>query len=190
MTSYEDALLSDLSKLKALAHPLRQRILGSLRVDGPATSTTLARGLGTDTGQTSFHLRRLARDNLVIDAPEMGKGGERWWKTNSGSTTWDPSVLLRDAATESVLVGFEEAAVEVWTQALRDFMQSRREWSPEWVDAASSADYQIRLRATDLVKLVTEVRNAVQRYDLGSAAPADAELVTVQLQAFPRRRRP
>ncbi|MGB0191497.1 MAG: helix-turn-helix domain-containing protein, partial [Nocardioides sp.] len=44
-------------QLKALTHPVRVRMLGMLRIDGPATSTTLAQRLGLNTGATSYHLR-------------------------------------------------------------------------------------------------------------------------------------
>jgi DNA-binding transcriptional ArsR family regulator len=189
MTDPGELRLSDVSTMKALAHPLRLRILGSLRQDGPATSATLARSLGADTGRTSFHLRQLAKAGLVQDLPEMGKGRERWWKASSEPITWDPLALLQDAGTESALLGFEEAAVRTWMGALGEYVRTRREWSAAWNDAASSADYQIRLRPADLKHLLTELRDAIQRHDLGSAAPPGAAPVTVQLHAFPRRLR-
>jgi DNA-binding transcriptional ArsR family regulator len=80
-------LLTETETLRAMAHPLRMRILGSLRADGPATSTILARRLGTDSGQTSHHLRLLGRYGFVVDAPELGRGPrgrERWWKAGPG----------------------------------------------------------------------------------------------------------
>ncbi|MGH7691207.1 MAG: helix-turn-helix domain-containing protein [Candidatus Dormibacteria bacterium] len=181
--------LSDVATLKALAHPLRLRILGSLRIDGPATATMLARALSTDTGQTSFHLRKLAEAALVEDATELGKGRERWWRASAGATHWDPVALLRDPESESVLLGFEDAALHVWADSLRHFIDTRREWSEEWINAASSADYQIRLTPAGLTQLVGELHDAVERAELGSSAPASAELVTIQVHAFPRRRR-
>ncbi|WP_428995029.1 helix-turn-helix domain-containing protein [Kribbella qitaiheensis] len=39
---------------------MRNRMLGLLRVHGPATATTLAERLGVNTGATSYHLRQLA----------------------------------------------------------------------------------------------------------------------------------
>src|SRR5215218_1657224 len=38
--------------LRALAHPMRNRMLGILRAYGPATATTLAARLGVNTGAT------------------------------------------------------------------------------------------------------------------------------------------
>ena len=46
-------------EVRALAHPLRLRMLESL-ADAPATASMLARELGESSGATSYHLRALA----------------------------------------------------------------------------------------------------------------------------------
>ncbi|WP_192900738.1 ArsR/SmtB family transcription factor [Microbacterium sp. RG1] len=51
----------DSRAVRALAHPLRSRILSRLRTHGPATATELASALGTNSGATSYHLRASAR---------------------------------------------------------------------------------------------------------------------------------
>ncbi|RII11302.1 Helix-turn-helix domain protein [Streptomyces sp. YIM 130001] len=66
--------------LKAMAHPLRLRILRHLGTRGPATSTTLAADLGENTGTLSYHLRMLERGGLIEDIPERSGGRERWWR--------------------------------------------------------------------------------------------------------------
>ena len=73
--------------LRVLAHPLRSRLLTALRMDGPATATALARSLGTNTGATSYHLRKLASVGLVAETDE-GRGRERWWRASTPSHEW------------------------------------------------------------------------------------------------------
>jgi DNA-binding transcriptional ArsR family regulator len=51
--------------LKALSHPLRVRLLATLRESGPATATELATLLDTDSASTSYHLRVLAQHGFV-----------------------------------------------------------------------------------------------------------------------------
>ena len=41
-------------QLRALTHPVRLRMLGMLRIDGPATATSLAERLGLNTGVTVY----------------------------------------------------------------------------------------------------------------------------------------
>lgn len=78
--------ISDPGSLKALAHPLRLKILRQLGVSGPATSTTLAAALGENTGTLSYHLRQLERGGFVEDDPEQARAGgrERWWRAVRG----------------------------------------------------------------------------------------------------------
>lgn len=66
--------------LKALASPLRRRILRHLAAHGPATSTTIGQALGQNTGTTSYHLRALAAAGFIADIPDRAKGRERWWR--------------------------------------------------------------------------------------------------------------
>jgi len=66
-------------EVKALAHPLRLRMLEVLRT-GSATATMLARELGESTGATSYHLRALEKAGFIEDDRERGSGRERWWK--------------------------------------------------------------------------------------------------------------
>lgn len=61
---------SDLATLKALAQPRRRRMLEHLTLHGPATSATLARALGLNTGSASYHLRELARYGFVEETTE------------------------------------------------------------------------------------------------------------------------
>ena len=65
-------VVPDASGLKALAHPVRLRILGLLRLDGPATASGLADRLGLNSGATSYHLRHLERHGFVLEDAALG----------------------------------------------------------------------------------------------------------------------
>ena len=66
----------DSHSLRALAHPLRLRLVGALRLHGPATATMLARRLDTNSGQTSYHLRQLAEARrLAREADRLSARG-------------------------------------------------------------------------------------------------------------------
>ena len=95
-TPVEPVELGDLAALRALAHPRRQRVLQHLALHGPATSATLARALGLNTGATSYHLRELARYGFVEEPGGTGTGHrERWrWPPCTGSALWRPSTCV------------------------------------------------------------------------------------------------
>ena len=74
-------------EVRALAHPLRLRMLEALS-NGPATASMLARDLGESSGATSYHLRALAASGIIVEDLDRRKGRERWWKR-------DPDEVLR-----------------------------------------------------------------------------------------------
>ena len=60
--------LTDPRALRAYAHPVRMRLMGLLRTEGPLTATRAADLLGESSGTCSFHLRQLAKYGLVEEA--------------------------------------------------------------------------------------------------------------------------
>lgn len=72
--------LNQRDELKALAHPLRQRMLYHLAFAGSASSTSLAHAFGESTGSTSYHLRQLERFGFIEEDRERARGRERWWR--------------------------------------------------------------------------------------------------------------
>src|SRR5919107_5857404 len=81
--------VTDPRALKALAHPLRGRLLASLRTDGPSTASRLAEQLGESSGSTSYHLRQLATYGFVEELTDEGNGRDRWWRARPRGTHFD-----------------------------------------------------------------------------------------------------
>src|SRR5688500_3139681 len=75
-----DRLVLGAETLRALTHPLRTRLLSSLRLHGPSTASQLAERLGVNSGATSYHLRQLADAGLVVEDAERGNARDRWWR--------------------------------------------------------------------------------------------------------------
>src|SRR3546814_3464440 len=68
----------DAGALRALAHPLRVQIFDILSQYGPQTASTLAAMTGESSGATSYHLRALARQDLIREVDGRGTARERW----------------------------------------------------------------------------------------------------------------
>ena len=83
----------DATSLRVLAHPLRSRLLSRLRTGGPATATDLAAALSTNSGATSYHLRKLESVGLVTDTGE-GEGKRRLWRASTDSHQFEPSAQV------------------------------------------------------------------------------------------------
>lgn len=95
--------------LRALAHPLRIRILDLLPSHGPLTASKLGEIVGESSGSTSYHLRQLAKHGLVREVEGRGTARERWWERTPGgfsiSTVGKDSPASRQTA-EAVNIEF------------------------------------------------------------------------------------
>lgn len=73
--------INDPETLKAVAHPLRQRIVLELAVQEHARAADLAKALGEPANSVSFHLRVLAKAGLIEEAPEFARDKrDRVWR--------------------------------------------------------------------------------------------------------------
>ena len=81
MTDGEAYRTHDPRVLRAIAHPVRVRILHELNATGPSRAADLAADLDIPANQASFHLRQLAKYGLVVEAPEEARDRrDRVWK--------------------------------------------------------------------------------------------------------------
>src|SRR5579872_2886079 len=102
--------LTDPRALRALAHPLRLKLVGVLRLHGPLTATRAGELLGESSASTSFHLRQLAKYGLVEEAGG-GHGRERPWRatklfTDIPEISRDPKVGAASALTRGVVAEY------------------------------------------------------------------------------------
>ena len=87
--------ITDAREMRALAHPLRLRLIGLLRIDGPATASALVTTVGVTPALAFYDLRQLGRYGFVVEDPELARDGrERWWRAAEARTSWDSAVFL------------------------------------------------------------------------------------------------
>src|SRR3569832_1809874 len=73
--------IQDPRVLRAIAHPMRQRVLGELSAAGHLRAADVAERLCIPAILASFHLRQLSMFGLVVPAPELARDGrDRVWK--------------------------------------------------------------------------------------------------------------
>jgi DNA-binding transcriptional ArsR family regulator len=175
----------DPQSMKVLAHPLRMRIVGSLRREGPATATILADRLGESSGLTSYHVRVLAGAGFVEDAPDQAvTGRERWWRAAHDMTSWRPTDAGEDPDSreaEQWLVSFAARQGMEW---LDEWLRRRPDADPAWRQASETNDYAIDLTPAELEELMGEL-NAVVRARMDRPPSPGAAPVRLLLAAFP-----
>ncbi|OZV78736.1 transcriptional regulator [Micromonospora echinospora] len=180
----------DHRQIRVLAHPLRIRLLGALRADGPATATSLAVALDTNTGATSYHLRQLAEVGLVAEEAGRGTARQRWWRAVHDTSSWYPSDYDDDPDARAALEWVQVEHVKWMTEQADRWLTERVTYSPQWRDAAGLSDAFLVIGPERLTALNQEISELVRRYREASAPDeADARPVHLVHAAFPAEER-
>jgi DNA-binding transcriptional ArsR family regulator len=179
--------LEDPEALRALAHPLRGKLLAALRLDGPATASMLAARYGESSGSTSYHLRMLARYGFVEDDPGREGGRERWWRAAHELTEWSPAAFLgAEPGQAEAMRQFMRRVVADYARWQARWIDELEDWSAEWQEASELSDLAMRLTPAQLEALKEELFATIRRYREAGADGDGAERVVVLLQAFPQ----
>ncbi|MFC9950986.1 ArsR/SmtB family transcription factor [Streptomyces prasinus] len=178
----------DARSLRGLAHPLRMQLLDTLRFGGPATASQLAAALGESSGATSYHLRQLAAHGFIEDAPEHGKGRERWWKAVHKGLSFDDALLTDtnpDVRGAADLYLHEVATTQ--TRDLSTWLGNRQSWPEEWNRSWDMSSATLRLTPELTRELVEKMHALVETYRDRAVDEDDADTarVRVQTRAFP-----
>lgn len=144
----------DAAALKALTHPLRIRLLGMLRQDGPATASELAVRTGESSASTSYHLRVLAKYAFVTEA-EHRDGRERRWQAVHSVTSWSNKAMSAAPGSRAWVSLSRRAQLEHLEASLArheaDIADGRL--GQEWVEPSGMSDLMPRLTPESLTEL-------------------------------------
>lgn len=183
--------LTDPRTLRGYAHPLRMRLLGLLRSEGPMTATQAAVRLDDNVPNCSFHLRQLAKYGLVERAPGADNR-ERPWRATAQYTSWDddsPDPAMKAAADQlnNVMLG-------IFMQRAQEYLAIRGDEPVEWRAAAGFGDALLHVTAAELGEFTEQVDALVARFDERLADPSkrppgSRPVLFVQM-ALPRTERP
>jgi len=153
--AFTTKVVDDLETLKAVSHPLRLKLLGRLRTEGPATASELGRALGESSGSTSYHLRQLERFGFVGDDDEQPSGRERRWKALQDGTSFPSALADLDGGREYV-----DAVRRRQEEYLRTGLEAWTEHRP----GIGQSDYNLRLDPDDLLALERDLHEVATRY--------------------------
>ncbi|MGW1712372.1 helix-turn-helix domain-containing protein [Streptomyces sp. NPDC002156] len=180
----------DAAALKALTHPLRIRLLGLLRQDGPATASELAVRTGESSASTSYHLRVLAKYAFVNEA-EHRDGRERRWQAVHSVTSWSNKAMEASPGSRAWLSLSRRAQIEHLEGSLvqheADIADGRL--AQEWVEPSGISDLMPRLTPESLTELWEVLDRKLEELiarDAGDPRAAQVVLLTAGLPLAPR----
>ncbi len=179
---------ADRGALRTLAHPLRSRLLAELRVHGEATGTDLAVALGTHTGATSYHLRRLAEVGLVEDTG-TGTGRRRVWRAAPV-----PEAAVALGWTEEEPLDEDDAQAADWLaqdylahfgERAQGWLQRRGAWDATWQRVCGLEDHTVQVTAEQATAMRAELLEVLERYRRVGQGNPQAKRVVVYTCALP-----
>ncbi len=186
----QPARITDPSRVRALAHPLRLELLEYLGDVGEATASECAAHTGETVANCSFHLRTLARAGYLEEAPRRGR--ERPWRCVATSQTLDiepGSAESHEAVSEMVGLAFLREA-----ERMRTFFARSPDRPAEWAGTVTLTSSKFWATADELRELVDAVLDLASRFadrdDNPALRPSGARqarlFATVNPDDFPR----
>ena len=180
--------LREAGPMRALAHPVRLRILGMLRVDGPATVGMLAERTGEAAGSVSYHVATLAKHGFVEPAPELARDRrERWWRAAHDVTSWRTEEFLDDPERHAASDAMRRAVLEAYHRELLGALEAEASLEPEWVAASDSSDGAAQLTLEEFRELAADLAAVREKWwTHGREAREGTRAVRWITHAFPR----
>jgi len=183
-----ESVVLDAGGLRALAHPVRVRLVGLLRKYGPSTATRLAERLGVNSGTASYHLRQLGAAGFVEEDAERGNARERWWRSVHRMTEFNDRDLA-DREPEATLAYLQSVAA-TYTLRTQQTLNELQTMSSAWRGTFDMSDWALRLTPEEAVALRHELRAVIARYrrdtpEGAASAPEGAERVAVVTHLLP-----
>jgi DNA-binding transcriptional ArsR family regulator len=168
--------------LRALSHPTRLKMLMLLRLEGPATATTLADQLSLNTGATSYHLRQLAEHGFIEEDAGRGDGRDRWWRAAHEST--HAGLAGRDLAEADDVNAYLQTVALMYTEQLMQAVAERTQLPEAWQRASTTSDWHFRVSPARAEELVARLAGILQDFEEDEGDEAGS--FVVNLNAFPR----
>jgi hypothetical protein len=144
--------------------------------------------LGESSGATSYHLRQLAAHCFVEDAPEHGKGRERWWKAVHMGVRFDEALLKdRDPEVRGAADLFMHEVANQHTRELATWIGTRHDWSEAWSRASDMSDWTLSLTPELALELNHKLHELVESYRVQAPddGTPDTEQVRVHTHVIP-----
>lgn len=165
----------DRGALRVLAHPLRSRLLAELRTVGAATASDLAEVLSTNTGATSYHLRKLAHAGLIRDTG-TGTGRRRVWEANSAERAIDLDDADEDD--DAAIDWLARDYIQHFAGKAQSWLSAQPDWPLSWQEACGLEDHLVLVTDEQLEQLQEEVAALLERYRRVGAGNPTARRVT------------
>ena len=196
MTKSGAKKLTNPQELRALAHPVRLRLLTELHARGHGTASTLAAVVSLPANSVSFHLRQLAKYGFLEDAPEHARDGrERCWRLVYQDGVDYEELMTTPAGKAAVEAHWRRGGA--WArEMIQAYFSGNLEGAPAWDRGAFNHDWYLRLTPDEAMEFDREyldlcfrwrdrIAAELHREDPESASATVRETFAVFIYGFP-----
>lgn len=162
--------IRDPRRLRALAHPLRWKLIDLLAAEPTATATRCALVLDESVASCSYHLNVLAKYGYVEEAPG-GQGREKPWRLVSRHQSFSGRGLDVDGRLAAQEAGDAFLAHEF--DRLRVAMREHPGVPDEWRDATTLSASTTYLTPEEALEIRQTLRELHDRYEKRGDDPAN-----------------
>lgn len=156
--------------LRALAHPIRWKLIDVLTSEGTVTATRCAELIGESTATCSYHLGVLAKYGYITHV-----AGTQWrekpWRLVSPDLNLSSSGLDDEQAAASRAAG--AAFVDYEMTWLKDSLRRSAQEPEEWQGAVKVMATTAWLTAAELRQAITEIGRVLDQYRDRGKVPAE-----------------
>jgi DNA-binding transcriptional ArsR family regulator len=181
--------LTDPRTMRALAHPLRIRLLEVLADAGELTATEAGERLGESPASCSFHLRQLAKYGFVEEAPRTGGGRRRPWRRKGIGTTF--SDVHDDPETREAAIALARVLRDRNLANAQRGLDAALAQPAEWRRVTGMSDYTLYVTPDELHAISEEILAVWRRYQERIADPAKrpegSRAIQMLAMAYPHR---
>src|SRR5690606_33288316 len=156
--------LTSAKQMRALAHPLRMRVLGELRINGPRTVGGLCDVFDEAPGNLSYHLGKLAEFGFVEEAPELSTDRrERWWRAAHEFTNIETKA---DAPADEKLAMtvVRHQIIDGYSAMLHRSLEAEAALPPDWAKPSGSSDIAAYLTVEEFAEASDELQAVLQKW--------------------------
>lgn len=160
--------ITDPERIRALAHPIRLRLLDLLTDRDEATATECAEAIGESPASCSFHLRTLEKYGFVERG--VARGREKPWRAVATGIDMRPD----PTSPESVRAVQEIASMGLEGEWLRihDYFARMESEDDVWVQASTFTRSTFWATADELAELSRDLQSITNRFAGRSADPS------------------
>jgi predicted ArsR family transcriptional regulator len=154
--------IQDPKRLRALAHPLRWKLITLVGEEETATATRCAEVLGESVASCSYHLNMLAKYEFIEQA-EGGQGREKPWKLTRRDQSLSTEGLDLEGKLAAEAAG--EAFLDYEIEAMRQRVKRRDAEPPEWREPTGITATTLYLTVEEATRLRDEMTRLMDAYE-------------------------